>query len=605
MRTRYSTCSVRRGFSLVELLVGAALLLVVSVASYRAYLGVMELVELSLDTIIATDLANEQIEIIRNLPYNDVGVENSVPDGVLPKERVVVRSGRTYTVTTSIRNVDDEFDGTIGGSPNDTAPADYRKAEVRLVCETCANVDPLTVTTRVAPKGLETSAGFGALFVHAFNANGEPVENADVRIENTTGDLTVDINEMTNNEGVLQIVNAPTSTQGYDITVTKDGFTTSQTYEPGAPANPNPIKPYATVAEGHVTEISFSVDEASALDVESVTDTCAPVSGLGFNMRGSKLIGTEPDVYKYHATSSTDGGGEISFADMEWDTYTLTPSDNAYTIGGITPPSPFVLSPGIVSDVSVRAVPQNPNHLLVTVLDAETGLPLSNATTTLEAQSGTTWDTKTGRGFLSQTNWSGGGGQEMYADETRYASADGAISDDTPPGEIKLKETLGEFVESGTLTSSTFDTGSPSNFHRIRWEPADQPISAGEDSVRFQVATAATDSPEDWSFVGPDGSSSSYYTVSDSTMYSGHDDDRYARYKVFLATDDTTVTPNVADVSFTFTSECVPAGQSFFDNLSAADYTLSVTKEGYETSESAVTIDSDWRNTTITLSPSS
>ena len=597
-----STC-VSSGFSLVELLIGVTLLLIVSVGIYRGFVAIAQVLNASFDTITATDLANEQIEIVRNLTYQDIGVQNSLPDGVIPKERIVNRSGQTFTVTTSVLNVDDEFDGTIGGDPNDTSPADYKIVQILVECDACKNFSPIHVTTTVAPKALETSAGNGALFITVFNASGEAVPQADVEIINNEGELDIDISEFTNNDGVLQIVDAPTSTQAYQINVTKSGYTSSQTYPVGGGGNPNPTKTHATVVEGEVTEVSFAIDEASVLNVSSLTPSCVPVGSFDFVLTGSKIIGTDPDVYKFDESLITDGSGELVLNDMEWDTYTVVSSDGSYTLAGITP-TPFVVSPGITTDVSFVVAPNDPNHLLVTVLDAETGLPLSSATTTLEAESGDEWIEATGRGFLAQTDWSGGAGQETYTDETKYSSSN-SIDIDNPTGQIKLTEFFGEYTSSGTLTSSTFDTGSESNFHRIRWEPGDQPVESGVDSVRLQFASSASSSPSEWNFIGPDGTSGTYYSVSDSSLFSGHDDDRYVRYKMYLSTEDVDYTPSISDVSFIFTSDCTPAGQSFFDDLNLDDYTLTIEKDGYETNQAAVTVGSVWEHVIVNLSPSS
>jgi len=102
---------------------------------------------------------------------------------------------------------------------------------------------------------------------------------------------------------------------------------------------------------------------------------------------------------------------------------------------------------------------------------------------------------------------------------------------------------------SGTLTSSAYDAGSAADFGTISWTAT---VPAGT-SVKFQLASNTDNST--WSFVGPDGASGTYYTSSGGqAVWSGHDGDRYIKYKAYLATADTAKTPGLHDISIT----CAP-----------------------------------------------
>ncbi len=184
---------------------------------------------------------------------------------------------------------------------------------------------------------------------------------------------------------------------------------------------------------------------------------------------------------------------------------------------------------------------------------------------------------------MNQTDWSGGTGQLLSTDETAYYADDGRISTNSPEGTLVLSQSLGLYESAGTLESSAFDTGSPSNFYQINWEPTNQPVETGPDSVRFQVATAdeATTTTV-WNFLGPDGTGGTYYTLADQNIASIHNGHRYFRYKVFLSTADQSVTPTVSDISFGFTSNCVPPGQVLFNSVGLGTHTITVTKSGYQ-----------------------
>lgn len=551
--------------------------------------------------VTATALANEQFEIIRNLPYSDVGVMSSIPSGKVPHIQNLVRDNTEFVVETVIRNIDDPFDGTIGGVPNDPSPADYKLAELEISCTSCRNFSPLRFTTHVGPRALESASTNGALFVRAFDAAGQPVAGANVHIENNQAVPAIVIDDTTNNDGLLQIVDAPPGVEAYEITVSKSGYSTDRTYQTGALGNPSPTKPHATVALQQLTQISFAIDRTSTLDTSSVTDTCGPVPSIDFSLSGSKLIGTSPDVLKYSASHVTDGTGRKTTSNLEWDTYNLALTDSAYDLAGTIPLLPLVLNPNANQDFKLIIAPKDPRSILVAVKDASTQLPLSGATVRLE---GAGYDTTltTGRGFIRQTDWSGGSGQADFIDQTKYFDSDENIDIANPAGEIKLWKSFGvEYVPSGYLISSTFDTGSPSNFYQILWQPQDQPPDAGPDSVKFQIAT--NNNKTAWNFLGPDGTTNSFYTLADQNISPLHNGDRYIRYKTLLQTVSTTWTPTVSDVSFTFTSSCVPSGQVLFIGLAAGDYTLTVSKTGYQPFTDTVTISPAWQQREVILSP--
>lgn len=593
----------KKGFTLIETLVGVAVFLVISMAAYQAYVSLFTLINQSQYKIIALNLANEQFEIIRNLSYADVGIPGGIPNGKIPHVQNLTRSGISFTVTTTIRNIDLPFDGQIGSTTkNDLSPADNKTVEVEIACSACKNFTSLSLTTTVAPKNLETASTNGALLVKVFDSNGIPVSDAAVHIVNTSVTPNITIDDVTDIDGILQVVDAPPGTNAYQITVTKSGYSTDRTYTPGGSGNPTPTKPHATVIVQQLTQISFSIDRLSTITFSSVTPECVSVPSMDFSLTGLKTIG--PNVPKYTQNLITNSSGIYTNSSMEWDSYTVAGIDSTYDIIGINPLNPISLGANSTQDVSIIVSPKNAKSLLVTVKDSATGLPLTNATVRVTYSS--TYDnTKiTGRGFINQTDWSGGSGQVSFTDNTMYFSDDGNIDTGSPTGELKLKNAFGSYNPSGVLESSTIDTGSPSNFYNLVWTPTDQPVAAGANSVRFQIATVATTTASTtWTYKGPDGTSATYYTSANSPISTVHNGDRYARYKVYLASQSTTTTPNLSDMSFTVTSSCTPPGQVVFSGLTSGTYQVEVSKTGYTTTIVDVPVSAAWQEKEIILAP--
>ena len=166
----------QKGFTLIETLVAVTIFSLVSMAGYQAFTALMKAVLASEAKIAATEVANERFEIIRNLPYEDVGIFGGLPVGVVQREETILRDNYTFELLYTIRSIDNVFDGTLGGTPNDLSPADYKLIDLDIICSNCKVFSPLKFTTIVAPHSLETASTNGALFVQVFNSNGLPVE---------------------------------------------------------------------------------------------------------------------------------------------------------------------------------------------------------------------------------------------------------------------------------------------------------------------------------------------------------------------------------------------------------------------------------------------
>ena len=267
---------------MIEILISATLFIVIGTSAYFAFQNVLEAISRSQVRSDAISLIKGEIETVRNMPYIDVGISGGYPVGKLQAVKTVSFGGNSFSINTYVRNVDDPFDGTQGGTPNDTAPADYKIVEYQITCTTCGQFVPISMTTTVSAKGLESTSTNGSLFIYVSDASGNPVPGASVHVVNTKLNPTITIDDVTNNSGVLQLVDIPPSVNGYQITVTKAGYSTDKTYDLNMPGNPNPLKPHATVATQQVTSVSFFIDKVGTINVTATDNQCAPLSGLQF-----------------------------------------------------------------------------------------------------------------------------------------------------------------------------------------------------------------------------------------------------------------------------------------------------------------------------------
>ncbi|RJQ28790.1 carboxypeptidase regulatory-like domain-containing protein [Candidatus Parcubacteria bacterium] len=577
------------GLTLIELLLATGLVVIIFGGIALSYSSILDSVtSTELRTAAATVIGRE-VEIIRNLAYEDVGIVGGAPSGVIPVHQTSTWNQVEFLLTTVIRNIDDPYDGTLTGSPADTAPADYKVVEIEASCPTCNRFIPLRFTTTVAPKDLESATAQGSLFVNVYDANGSPMPGATVSVVNASVTPSISLTDTTNNQGQLQLIGIPTSTQRYAVTVSRSGYSSDTTYLPGAPQNPNPTKPHATVAQGTLTQASFVIDQVSTVNVRTSDAVCAALPDKNFSLQGSKLIGTNPDVYKFSTSSATDSSGMKTFANMEWDAYAATLNEASYDIVGTIPLSPFVVNPDTVLDFRFVLKLAEPKSFLVTIKDSGTGGTITGATLVL-SKSGFSETRLTGRSSVEHTDWSG----------ASHSSQDGNVAVGSPAGSMRLVGPPYPTSTEAWLISNTIDVGSSSStFYAIHWSPASQPALT---SARFQVAS--NNDQATWNFIGPDGTSNTYYSISGATTAVQHNGNRYLRYKTYLSTQDENLTPEIQDVSIEFNSVCVPPSQILFDNLVVDTYTLDVSAPGYTSYSTSTSIVGDWQQAEILLDPS-
>ncbi len=145
---------MRNGTSLIDLIISIAIIAALFGGIYLVYFSIITSVgNINLRAAASSAIASE-IETIRNIPYDSVGTVGGVPAGVISSTQTVAFGNYTFTLQTVVRNIDDPFDGVLGGSPNDTTPADYKLVSIEATCPLCDTAFDEVITTTIAPKNL-------------------------------------------------------------------------------------------------------------------------------------------------------------------------------------------------------------------------------------------------------------------------------------------------------------------------------------------------------------------------------------------------------------------------------------------------------------------
>lgn len=260
--------SPESGMSLIDTLVGSALMLVI-------FLGIAGVFQLSVNVVTnnraragAIALANERMEYLRSLSYTQIGVIGGIPAGNVPQEEAVILSDIGYTRRTMVLYSDDSSDG-LGGADQNGITADYKTIRVEVVWPSRQGDRSVTLVGRVSPLGVETAVPGGTLTINVVNGSAVPVSDAQVDIINTGTAPAINIRTYTNAEGIISFIGAP-SASNYQITVSRPGYSTAQTY-PVSVENPNPDPRHLTVANNQTTSQALTIDLVSTKTVQTYT----------------------------------------------------------------------------------------------------------------------------------------------------------------------------------------------------------------------------------------------------------------------------------------------------------------------------------------------
>lgn len=377
----------QRGATLLDTLIGIALMLLV-------FVGITAVFRLSVDVVTnnkartgALALAQERMEYIRALSYSDIGTSGGIPSGDLEQEEEVSLNGVSYTRKTLVRYIDDPKDGEGIADENDIT-ADSKEVKVTVSWEVKSGTRSTALTSRVSPPGIEQAVPGGTLSIFVVDADVVPVPSAVVSIVNNSVSPLVSVDVLTNEDGEATFIGVPEGV-GYEIAVSKVGQSTAQTYDADA-ENTNPDPGHLTVVDSATTESTFAIDSLASLTVETHIvsgTTTVPVENIDFNIRGNKTIGAdglENPIYKYDADVNSGGSGVFSDSAIEWDVYTMSIDGSAtgYDIMESCETQPVFVEPASSNTVRLVLAPHTAHSLLVDVKD-EAGSTLEDASVRL------------------------------------------------------------------------------------------------------------------------------------------------------------------------------------------------------------------------------
>jgi len=260
----------QKGMLLIDALVGIALLAL----SFSALFGVLQMsiamITNTKSRIGAQALVSAELEYIRSLSYNAIGTVGGFPSGNIPQSQNVSLNGINYVRHVLIDYIDDPADGkgySDPGKDSNGIVQDYKKATVSVSWNSRGVNKTLSFSTLIIPKGIETAcSNCGTLELTIYNASNTPVIGADASITNYTVNPAIFETRTTGPDGIIS-TSLP-SGSGYQIVVTKSGYSTDQTYDASV-ANPNPSPGNITVLNQAMTSATFQIAELASKTIKT------------------------------------------------------------------------------------------------------------------------------------------------------------------------------------------------------------------------------------------------------------------------------------------------------------------------------------------------
>jgi prepilin-type N-terminal cleavage/methylation domain-containing protein len=318
------TLTASSGFTLVEVIMTVLIVSILTLGIYRLIDYSIKITADNKHRVAATVISNQKLERIRNLPYDSVGTVSGLVQGVLQGDEIVVQGTNSYSVNIFIKYEDDSFDGTDSASGGtDDIPTDYKIANVTVGWVGPFGSKTVVSSTVISPRGLEADTGGGTLQISVFDANGLPVDSASVHVENNLTDPVINFDSVTNASGLLAFYGAATSTEGYEISITKTNYSESSTTARTVD-NPNPTKPHASIFEDQKTEISFGIDLLSDLTIRTINqdllDNWQINTDIGDDDQTKPVIGIDSSGNYYFVWQDYRGGSSSKIYAQKYDT---------------------------------------------------------------------------------------------------------------------------------------------------------------------------------------------------------------------------------------------------------------------------------------------
>ncbi len=369
----------QRGTTLIEVLLSITIISFLVLTIYLTLTSAVSNMGESKQRIGAVALANEKVEIIRNLDYEEIGTVGGIINGPMLASELITRNNFDYNVYIDIRYVDDPFDGT---GVDDLINTDYKLVQVNVEWLHSGGIESVEFVSSFVPNGIETNLGGGTLVLNTMTSGGDIVPNVNVHLESIEDNPVVNYSTSTDNQGSIVLPGVPSQT--YRISLSKTDYENVRTYPNPPDSSFIPVNADFYVDEGDLNSKNFFIDLASDLTFKTID--IADDSGIdevNIELIGGKEIGSDPTTYNLNDVSSTDSSGELKYENISAGSYHVVDPENLgtgdYILVDSAEETVFDLSEGSDLEIELLFGDKDTPSLYVTILDIGTEEPISGA----------------------------------------------------------------------------------------------------------------------------------------------------------------------------------------------------------------------------------
>lgn len=309
--------TAQSGITFVEVIIVAALSVMVFGAIFISFQFALELVAINRAKLSAVSLANDRMEYFRSLPYDEVGTLTGLVRGPVPNSSVRQLNNIDFTERVVVQYVDGAGDGIAGADINGIL-TDYKQIKLEYTWTQGERTENIALVSNIMPRAIESDVGGGSIRVNVLDQDLTPLSGA--RVELINGSTTAPIYEdrLSNLSGQVLFSGVPADSD-YELivsgTIAGQTYSVDQTYQASS-TNQNPVRvPFAVIEDGVATQ-TFFIDELSDLSIqtksaviedsalESFTDTSGIASSTGTTTVAANrlMLGSTSGVYSSPAT---------------------------------------------------------------------------------------------------------------------------------------------------------------------------------------------------------------------------------------------------------------------------------------------------------------
>lgn len=323
---RYTVRKMKRvrageaGFTLVELSVTIVIIGIVVVSFFGLFVSLVHSTIIAKRRDAALTLATNQMEYLKSLPYDSLVVQS-------PTTATKKVNGVKYTIATTIKYVDDAYDGCGAGynaqtpiavycrnyPPPSSAPAtDLNPADYKIVHVTATDssgAQLAVVDTEIAARVSETASTTGALFVHVVDGSGSPVSGATVMVTNSTVVPAANKSDSTDSNGTAIFYGLlPDSGNDYIITASKTNYSTLATIAASGSLQPTYANQKILSQQSSTVTLYLYPMGTNSLELETTDTSGNPLANVKVYAKGGykKYTATTDTSYYYDNMSGSD-----------------------------------------------------------------------------------------------------------------------------------------------------------------------------------------------------------------------------------------------------------------------------------------------------------